>query len=284
MDCATAKIHIYRNSEEVAAQAAGWLHHLASASTGDFSIALSGGSTPKRLYEILARPPYLKRFPWQRVHWFWSDERFVPPDHPDSNYRMACAAMLDAVSPPPGNIHPVNTDLDTPAAAAGDYEQMLRRYYGNDRLDPGKALFDIVLLGVGEDGHAASLFPHAPALAETTLWVAPVIGFRPEPRVTLTFPSLRSSAHCFPGLRRRETADRIHHLLRRGCARRPRSLRRRDPLVLGSGCSPAMSGLWRLDQPTGSPLGSIQANVLRSSGRTSEAYNLRNRSWSWPGA
>src|SRR5580704_10933060 len=97
MNCAPVRMHVYRDSEEVAAEVAAWLHHLASASTGHFSICLSGGSTPKLLYETLAHPPYLHRFPWQRVHWFWGDERFVPPTHSDSNYRMVRAAMLDAV-------------------------------------------------------------------------------------------------------------------------------------------------------------------------------------------
>jgi 6-phosphogluconolactonase len=195
MNDAPVRMHIYRDAEEVAAEVTAWLHHLASASTGRFSVCLSGGSTPKLLYETLAQPPYLDRFPWQRVHWFWGDERFVPPAHPDSNYRMVRVAMLDAVPVPPENIHPVNTGLVTPRAAADDYERTLLRFNGSELSHPAKTLFDIVLLGVGDDGHTASLFPGSPALDETTRWVVPVIGTRPDPRITLTFPALRSSGH-----------------------------------------------------------------------------------------
>jgi 6-phosphogluconolactonase len=195
MDAAATKTRIYRDPEEAAGQAAGWLHHLASASTGQFSICVSGGRTPKLFYQILARPPYLERFPWRRVHWFWGDERFVPPSHRESNYRMVREVMLDSVPVAPKNIHPIQTTLDTPAATADDYQRKLWRFYGSRKFVPGKALFDIVLLGVGEDGHTASLFPQSPVLEETKRWVAPVIGFRSEPRITLTLPALRSSGH-----------------------------------------------------------------------------------------
>lgn len=188
-------VRIYRDAEEVAAEAAGWLHQLISASTERFSICLSGGSTPELLYETLARPPRAPGIPWQRIHWFWGDERFVPPHHPNSNYRMARSALLDPIRAPAENVHPVNTQLETPAAAADAYERTLHRFYGSDRVDPGKSLFDVVLLGIGEDGHTASLFPGAPAIEEKARWVGPVIGFRPEPRITLTFPALRSSRH-----------------------------------------------------------------------------------------
>jgi 6-phosphogluconolactonase len=195
MDCACTNIHVYRDPEEVAAQAAGWLHHLASASTGRFSISLSGGSTPKLLYENLAQPPYLERFPWRRVHWFWGDERFVPPNHPDSNFRMVHDALLGASPAPRENIHPVKTSLATPAASADDYQKRLWQFSGSKRPVSGKALFDIVLLGVGDDGHTASLYPQAAALKETRRLVAPVVGSRKEPRITLTLPALRSSGH-----------------------------------------------------------------------------------------
>jgi 6-phosphogluconolactonase len=194
-NCTFREIHVYRDVEQVAAEVAAWLHQSVSISAGRFSICISGGSTPRLLYQTLARPPYASRFPWHRVHWFWCDERFVPPDHPDSNYGMARAVMLDAVPVRPENVHPINTRLDTPAAAADDYERTLRHFYDGAFPDARKPLFDIVLLGVGEDGHTASLFPGAPAIDETTRWVVPQIGFRPEPRVTLTFPALRSSSH-----------------------------------------------------------------------------------------
>jgi len=194
-NCASREIHVYRDPKEVAAEVAAWLHQRVSASAGRLSICISGGSTPRLLYQTLARPPYASRFPWHRLHWFWCDERFVLPEHPDSNYGMTRAVMLDVVPAPPENVHPVNTRLDTPLAAADDYERVLRHFHDSAFLDPGKPLFNIVLLGVGEDGHTASLFPGAPAVDEATRWVVPVIGFRPEPRITLTFPALRSSGH-----------------------------------------------------------------------------------------
>jgi hypothetical protein len=114
MDAAATKTRIYRDPEEAAGQAAGWLHHLASASTGQFSICVSGGRTPKLFYQILARPPYLERFPWRRVHWFWGDERFVPPSHRESNYRMVREVMLDNVPVAPKNIHPIQRWIRRP--------------------------------------------------------------------------------------------------------------------------------------------------------------------------
>src|SRR5579864_6390116 len=144
---ASIRIHVYRDAEEVATEVAAWLHHLASASTGRFSICLSGGTTPKLLYETLAKPPYLERFPWQRVHWFFGDERFVPHTHPDSNYRMALAAMFDVAPVLSENIHPVNTKLHAPRAAADDYERTLLRFGASELSHPAKTLFDIVLLG-----------------------------------------------------------------------------------------------------------------------------------------
>jgi 6-phosphogluconolactonase len=130
--------------------------------------------------------------PWQRVHWFWGDERFVPWDHPDSNYGMAREAMLAHVPVPPGNIHGI-TFAGTPAEAARAYQQELQSYYGATQLDPARPLFDIVLLGMGPDGHTASLIPGEPVLDEQGRWVAEVTHGRPEPRITLTYPALDSS-------------------------------------------------------------------------------------------
>jgi 6-phosphogluconolactonase len=189
------KAMIYRDPEEVAAQAAGWLHHLASASTGRFSINLCGGQTPRLLYETLARPPYLSRFPWKRVHWFWGDERFVPPDDFESNYRMVREAMLDVAPVPLENIHAVNTGLANAAASAVDYQRRLQKFYGATRPIPGHLLFDITLLGLGQDGHTASLFPKSPALRERNKWVVPTVAPNGQDRITLTFPALRLSGH-----------------------------------------------------------------------------------------
>jgi 6-phosphogluconolactonase len=156
-------------------------------------LALSGGSTPKRLYQLLAASPYVKRFPWTRTQFLFGDERFVPPDHPDSNYRMAREAMLDHVSIPPANVHAVPTEGVTPEQSAQQYERTLQDLYGGKALETDKPLLDVCLLGLGDDGHTASLIPGQPVLQERTRWVAQVPHGRSEVRITLTFPALESS-------------------------------------------------------------------------------------------
>ena len=148
--------------EALARHVAGWLTEQALASTGRFAIALSGGSTPKRLYEVLAEPDFAHRFPWERTHLFWGDERFVPADSADSNYRMTRLALLDHVKVPPGHIHPMPTS-GNPAEAAQAYQATLEQYYSHETLDMARPLFDVTLLGLGENGHTASLFPGTPA-------------------------------------------------------------------------------------------------------------------------
>ena len=193
MDAALAGNRTFENAEALAHDVAEWLCDLAQASDRAFAVCLSGGSTPRRLYECLATPPIASRFPWSRVHWFWGDERFVPHDHPDSNYRMARDAFLSRVPVPDDNIHAVPTEGLSPEQAAAAYETTLKRFYGADTLAPDRPLFDVTLLGIGEDGHTASLFPGQPALQETRRWVVAVIGAKSEPRITLTYPALDSS-------------------------------------------------------------------------------------------
>ena len=183
------RMEVAADAGALAEQAAAWLAGRVAAREGPVSIGLSGGSTPKRLYQLLAMPDWRDRLPWERIHLFWGDERFVPPDHPDSNQGMVRQAMLDHVPIPPGNIHPVPTD-GTPESAAARYEEALRRFAGTR---PGEPLFDIQLLGLGPDGHTASLFPGNPALQERQAWVLAVVGAKPEPRITLTYPALNSS-------------------------------------------------------------------------------------------
>ena len=176
----------------LAEQVADWLVTQARAAPGRFALSLSGGSTPQLLYELLASDRYRDRMPWERVHLFWGDERMVPPDHADSNYRMVREALLDHVGLPAGNVHPMRTD-GTPTEAAARYQTELAAYYGRDTLDAARPLFDVTLLGLGENGHTASLFPGTPALAESLAWVAPVTVGVPQPRLTLTYPALASS-------------------------------------------------------------------------------------------
>jgi 6-phosphogluconolactonase len=169
-----------------------WLLETALATQGRFAWCLSGGSTPKTTYGLLAAEPFRDRFPWDRTHIFFGDERFVPHDHPDSNYRMAHEAMIAHVPLREAQVHPWQTDSD-PDYAALHYADTLKRFYGADTLDPAKPLFDVNFLGLGEDGHTASLFPGLAALQERTAWTAAVIGAKPEPRLTLTYPVLDSS-------------------------------------------------------------------------------------------
>src|SRR3974377_48147 len=130
-----ARVEVVKDADALAQRAARWITELASASRGRFAISLSGGSTPRRLYQLLAESPYRDALPWDRIHWFWGDERFVPWDHADSNYGMARAALLERVPVPPGNIHGIAT-TGTPADAAAAYERVLKSYYGSESLDP----------------------------------------------------------------------------------------------------------------------------------------------------
>jgi 6-phosphogluconolactonase len=191
---APPRVEVAQDAEALADRAARWITSLAGASSGRFAICLSGGSTPRRLYQLLAEEPYRAILPWERVHWFWGDERFVPWDHPDSNYGMAHAAMLGHAPAPPENIHGIPT-TGTPEEAARDYERMLKSYYGAGVLNPGRPLFDIQILGLGPDGHTASLFPGTKVLEERQRWAVEVVGVKSEARITLTYPPLESSRH-----------------------------------------------------------------------------------------
>jgi 6-phosphogluconolactonase len=161
---------------------------------GRIAICLTGGSSPKQLYELLATEDYRSKIPWGRVHWFIGDERFVPEGDERNNMATARRIFLDRFTPS-ANIHPIPTDAADPDEAAARYEQELKSFNGVDRFDPAWPLFDLVLMGVGPDGHTASLFPDYPALQETERWVVGVPQAHVEPfvpRVTLTLPALAS--------------------------------------------------------------------------------------------
>jgi 6-phosphogluconolactonase len=169
------------------------LMHDAIAARGRCLVALSGGSTPKPLYELLATPAYAGQIDWSRVHLFWGDERCVPPDHPESNYRMTREALIDRVAIPPENVHRIRGE-DDPHQAAEAYEQVLQEWFGTD--DPPPRTFDVVLLGMGPDGHTASMFPGTAAPTETRRWAMPVHVEHPHDmwRVTLTTVVLNAAA------------------------------------------------------------------------------------------
>ncbi|HEX9078185.1 MAG TPA: 6-phosphogluconolactonase [Desulfuromonadaceae bacterium] len=156
---------------------------------GRFAVALSGGNTPRRMYELLARDPFRKGVPWPKTHIFWGDERCVATDDPRNNARMACETLLDHVSVPPDQVHPMACGSD-PRESAREYETLLRGLF------PGALpRFDLILLGLGENGHTASLFPGVPVLEERRRWVAEASPAGEEvQRLTLTLPVINSAA------------------------------------------------------------------------------------------
>ena len=186
------KLEVSPNREalfEAAAERFATAAALAIRTSGRFHLALSGGSTPRGLYALLARDPHAARVAWSRVHVFWGDERCVAPQDPASNQRMAREALLDHVPLPSAHVHPIRGE-ENPTTAAARYEQALREAFatpvGPPRSAPG-ARFDLVLLGLGDDGHTASLFPGGPAVQEVRRWVvAEQIEKLSAWRVTLT--------------------------------------------------------------------------------------------------
>jgi 6-phosphogluconolactonase len=163
----------------------------AVAQRGRFTIALSGGSTPRNLYTLIAANASAS-LPWDQMFFFWGDERHVPADDPDSNYRMAKESLLSKVAIPPANIFPAPTENPDASAAAEAYEQTLRKFFA---LAPGEfPRFDLILLGMGPDGHTASLFPETAALQEKSrLVVANWVEKLKASRITFTLPVLNAS-------------------------------------------------------------------------------------------
>jgi 6-phosphogluconolactonase len=186
-------VQIYPDADMLSRAAADYIIELADwsiADHGHFSIALSGGSTPKILYELLATESYAERINWAHVHVFWGDERCVPPDDTESCYRMAREALLDHVSLPPDNIHRIQGEIQ-PEEAAAKYERLLHRIFG-DSLPR----IDLILLGMGDDGHTASLFPGTKALHEEKRWVIEnYVEAKQMWRITLTKTSINAAAN-----------------------------------------------------------------------------------------
>lgn len=200
-------IRVAASPQELALQAAERFVEAAEdaiTSTGQFAVALSGGSTPRSLYEELATPAFSSRIDWRNVHILFSDERCVPADHADSNFHMGCTLLLDHVEIPFENLHRMRGEIE-PAAAADDYERLLRR-------DFAKGL-DLVLLGLGEDGHTASLFPGSAALSATgRLCVANHVPAKGTWRLTLTAPYINDAFEVIllvAGLDKRPIVQRV---------------------------------------------------------------------------
>lgn len=191
-------VQICRDSDDLAHKAADiFLATSLDAMTerGHFRVALSGGSTPRSLYEVLANKSgrYAAAFPWSETDFFWTDERYVPPDHADSNFRMTNLAMLQPANVPLENVHRVKTETTDPALAAADYEKQLRTVFD---LSGGELpRFDLILLGVGAEGHTASIFPQSEVLRDThrlvaATWVDKLHTYR----ITFTLPVLNNAA------------------------------------------------------------------------------------------
>lgn len=178
---------------------------------GRFTIALSGGSTPKALYERLASDDFRDRLPWNAVHLFWGDERHVPPDHPESNFRMVREAMLDRVPVPPENVHRIRAEVEAERAAE-EYEAGMRSFFA---LAPGQwPRFDLVLMGLGPDAHTASLFPGNPAVLENErLVVAPWVEAHHTFRITMTPPVFNRAAALLFLVAGQEKAPAVHAVL-----------------------------------------------------------------------
>jgi 6-phosphogluconolactonase len=164
-------IRVFPDPESLSREAAALFvrqARLSVARQGRFAVALSGGSTPRRLYEILAGPPFRDEVAWDKIHVFWGDERCVPADDRRSNARMAREALLDHVSVPPDQIHPMIC-LEKPAESAKQYRDLLHDFFSG-----GPPAFDLILLGLGENGHTAALFPQTEILKDQTAWTASI--------------------------------------------------------------------------------------------------------------
>lgn len=178
----------------------------AIATSGRFTITLAGGSTPKALYTLLAQEPFRSRIDWLNVHIYFGDERTVPPNHADSNYKMAHEALLSKVPIPADNVNRMRGEID-PHAAAKEYGELLKSHFGDDG-------FDVALLGMGDDGHTASLFPHTEALKELNhRCVANVVEKLNTTRLTLTAPFINRAKHVIVLIAGGSKSERVSEVL-----------------------------------------------------------------------
>jgi len=189
------RVAVFEDDAALAAAAAERIVNRLAEARGPAGIVLTGGRSPLTLYHLLASSAWRDRIPWHDTHWFWSDERAVPADDSRNNAAMAMHEFLERTPAPRENIHAIPTD-GTVEACAARYEATLKRFHGADRLAGGRPLFAAVILGIGDDGHVASLFPGQATLEERSRWVVgvPEAGLAPlVPRISLTLPALASS-------------------------------------------------------------------------------------------
>lgn len=189
------QLHIFDNANDLSNAAAKWIADTISEtlkSKDRFTIALSGGSTPQKLHTILAASPYKEQVDWSRVHFFWGDERAVPFEDNRNNAKMAFDTLLDHVPVQKENIHVMRTDI-SPEESADEYENKLKEYFSS--TDNAKDSFDLVLLGMGDDGHTLSLFPGLPVVHESQRWATAFFLQQQDMfRITLTAPIVNRSA------------------------------------------------------------------------------------------
>jgi len=212
--------------------------------SGVFRVALSGGSTPKAMFFLLGDPVFAKQFPWDKVEWFWGDERSVPPDHSDSNFRMARELLLDRVGATAKRIHPMPA-WDANPEAAPMYQKAIASIFGCPEVGQPPA-FDLIFLGMGADGHTASLFPGTRALRETKAWVVanevPQLATR---RMTFTYPLINAAKTVCFLVAGADKADPLHEVLEG-----PPNLEKYP----SQGVRPAGSLLWYLDSQAAAKL------------------------------
>jgi 6-phosphogluconolactonase len=234
-------IQVFRDAQELAHGAAEHFYTCATsaiAKTGRFTVALTGGSTPREIYQLMARPEYASRIDWSGVHVFWGDERCVGPDDPESNYGMARDALLAHVPIPDANVHRMRGEEEPPQAAA-EYEQILRNEVGER--------FDLVLLGMGSNTHIASLFPHSAGLHEQKRWViAPYVEEVSMWRITVTPPVINRAARVTFLVAGSEKAEAVKRVLEGS----------HDPDAVPAQIVAPQNGelLWLLDQAAASRL------------------------------
>ena len=208
-------VRIFDTPDELAHAAADYFLKLVmeKQQTGEpFTVALAGGHTPAKMYALLTEPPY-NTIQWEKVHFFFGDERCVSPDSEDSNFQMAQTALLSKMPIPIRNVHRIPAELPDHDLAAQQYSEELQTFF---KLQPGELpRFDLILLGMGPDGHTASLFPHKPALREQTRFaVVTEPGLKPfVPRITLTYPVLNNAAHVLFLVDKADKADKAAAIL-----------------------------------------------------------------------
>ena len=206
-------VAVYPDLDTISQQAAQYVVRVANeaiVTQGRFTIALSGGNTPKKLYSLLGSEPYRSQIDWKLVDIFWSDERCVPPDSPDSNYRMAHEVLLSHIQIPAPQVHRMPADSPGRDAASLTYTQEMQHVFGTN----GIPNFDLIQLGMGPEGHTASLFPHQPSLHETERLVIPVSVPKPPPdRLTFTPPILNAARNVLFLVTGADKADALHAVL-----------------------------------------------------------------------